>query len=178
MSCVDGAWHSPSLRSTPQRGVLGSLFWGWRFGLVISLGLQGNLLTYDSKICQDFCICKTNHFQTKAFKQGSAFFISSHAFWSVVLYAIKFNHQFTGGAIKIHNELPYWALPQPALWLLVQKFVPQFAFWLGHCSSQFLRSSCQFFVVSQPCHPSILSPFPHPAPLFEGSSAARGSGRT
>jgi hypothetical protein len=176
-----------------------TLHWSYRFGQLplasldpskrgawwveLGLGVQftkcfccfRNPLTSFWEVSQDFLVGKANDFNTKLLENSGSFSILSQTFLCVMLRTVKFNHQFARGTIKIHNKLSYWALPQPSFRLQFQKVIPKFAFWFRHFSPQFLRSSRKFFVVPQPWHPNILNPFPSLAPLFEGSSEARGS---
>ncbi len=149
-----------------------------KHGLVVQLvkGFHGfkNYLASFWKMIHDLLVGETNHLDTKFFEKSSTFGISSQTFWSVMLYPIKFNNQFARGTIKIHNKISNRSLSQPSFRLQTQKVIPKSAFSFGHLNPKFLRSSSQFFVVNQPWHSNTL-PFPHLAPLFEGSSEARGS---
>ncbi len=147
--------------------------WWVGFGLV-GLWVKGfcdfrNGLAGFGELVQDLLIGKTNHSDSKLLEESGAFSISSHAFWGVVLRAIKFNHQFARGTVKIHNKILNGSLAQPSLRLQPQKVIPKPAFRPGHLNPKLSRSSSQLLIVNQPWHPIIL-PFPRLAPLCEGSS--------
>jgi hypothetical protein len=166
-----------------------ALNWSYRFGQLpppsatpskkrglglVRLGMEFDLLASGFKMIEDFLVGKTNNFDSKSFENSCAFCISSQSFWGVVLRTINFNHQFSRGAIEIHNKMSNWALFQPTLRLQPQALIPQLLLGFGHLRTQFLRSRSQLFIINKPLHLNILKQFPLQTPSFSRGSPKAG----
>ena len=147
----------------------------WELDLGFEMGLD--LLAYSLKAIQDGLVRKTQNLQAKTLEISCSFGIVYQTFFGKMLRAIEFNNQFTRGTIKIHDKLPNWSLPQPPLRTRIQKLIPKFFLSHSHSTTQFLRSSRQFFVVPKPSqYPKILLHSPTTKPLHGGGRHAVAGG--
>jgi hypothetical protein len=112
---------------------------------------------HGGEVVHDFLIGETDHGDVGLLECNGSGSISGQAFGSVVLAAVKFDHESSRGAIKIGNVLTNGSLPQESNLVTAQKLIPKFAFRWSHSRPKPSSEPCQLPSVRNSRHQKTLN---------------------
>lgn len=157
------------------RGFVEGLCW---LGVEVLL----DFLADGTELVHDFLVGEPDHGDVELLECNGTGSVPSQAFGSVVLAAIKFDHESSGGAIKIWNERTDGSLPQESNLVTAQELIPKFAFRRSHFRPKLSSEACQRPSVRNSPHQKTVNnhksqnpnnPYPQKPSLVRGGRSPR-----
>lgn len=106
-------------------------------------------IAYFPKLGIDVPVRKAKHLDSILLQDGGAFLVIGKSLLGVVLGAVKFNHQFGGMAVKIHNKPADCFLTLETDGIMTQEVIPEMVFLFGCVFSQFFCPGNQIALIWQ-----------------------------